>query len=135
MVDTLSATKRSEVMSRVRGKDTRPELLVRRLIYHAGYRYRLHVAQLPGRPDIVFNGRKRVIFVHGCFWHSHTGCRNARVPKSRPEFWQSKLKGNKARDERNLHELVEAGWQTLVIWECELRDPDLAAKIIRFLEA
>ena len=134
MVDTVSVARRSEIMSRVRNKDTRPELFVRRLIHNAGFRYRLHVSKLPGSPDLVFSGRKKVIFVHGCFWHSHAGCQNARVPKSRAEFWMSKLESNKERDERNMHALMDEGWKVLVIWECELRDPELLNRIKDFLE-
>lgn len=124
---------RSDIMSRVRSKDTRPELLVRRLIHSAGFRYRLHVRDLPGRPDLVFSRRKKVIFVHGCFWHSHIGCQHARIPKSRTDFWLAKLGANKARDERNLRALDEAGWTVLVLWECELRRPGLLEKIEEFL--
>ena len=134
MVDTVSVARRSEIMSRVRNKDTRPELFVRRLIHNAGFRYRLHVSKLPGSPDLVFPGRKKVIFVHGCFWHSHEGCQNARVPKSRADFWMSKLEANKERDERNMHALMDEGWKVLVIWECELRDPELLHRIKDFLE-
>ena len=133
MVDTVSVARRSEIMSRVRNKDTRPELYVRRLIHNAGFRYRLHVSKLPGRPDLVFPGRKKVIFVHGCFWHSHDGCQNARVPKSRADFWMSKLESNKERDERNMRVLMDEGWKVLVIWECELRDPALLDRIKDFL--
>ena len=134
MVDTVSVARRSEIMSRVRNKDTRPELYVRRLIHNAGFRYRLHVSKLPGKPDLVFPGRKKVIFVHGCFWHSHGGCHNARIPKSRSDFWMSKLESNKERDERNVHALMDEGWEVLVIWECELRDPELLNRIKDFLE-
>jgi DNA mismatch endonuclease, patch repair protein len=134
MVDTVSVARRSEIMSRVRNKDTRPELYVRRLIHNAGFRYRLHVSKLPGRPDLVFPGRKKVIFVHGCFWHSHDGCHNARVPKSRADFWMSKLESNKERDERNMRALMDEGWKVLVIWECELRDLALLDRIKDFLE-
>lgn len=133
MVDSVSAAMRSDIMSRVRSKDTRPELLVRRLIHSAGFRYRLHVRDLPGRPDLVFSRRKKVIFVHGCFWHSHIGCQHARIPKSRTDFWLAKLGANKARDERNLRALDEAGWTVLVLWECELRRPGLLEKIEEFL--
>lgn len=134
MVDTISEAMRSEVMSRVRHKDTRPEMAVRRLVHQAGFRYRLHVAHLPGRPDLVFKGRKKVIFVHGCFWHSHPGCRHARVPKSRTDFWLAKLASNRARDERNLRSLTDGGWEILVVWECELREPRLGDRIITFLD-
>jgi DNA mismatch endonuclease (patch repair protein) len=125
-------------MARVRGKDTRPELLVRRLIYSLGYRYRLHARDLPGNPDLVFRKKRKVIFVHGCFWHRHPapGCALARLPKSRLDFWLPKLEGNKERDERNKRALAEAGWKVLTIWECELKGTKrLGAAIRRFLDA
>ncbi|WP_313704635.1 DNA mismatch endonuclease Vsr [Massilia sp.] len=133
MVDSVSAVVRSQIMSRVRSKDTRPEMVVRRLVHGAGFRYRLHVANLPGRPDLVFPKRKKIIFVHGCFWHSHVGCGGARVPKSRTDFWLEKLGSNKVRDERNMQALIEAGWEVLVLWECQLRDPELIKRIRTFL--
>ncbi|MBD8532100.1 MULTISPECIES: very short patch repair endonuclease [unclassified Massilia] len=133
MVDSISAAMRSDIMSRVRSKGTRPEMLVRRMIHGAGFRYRLHVRGLPGSPDLVFSGRRKVIFVHGCFWHSHPACQHARIPKSRVDFWMAKLSANKARDERNVHALVDAGWRVMVLWECELRDPELMTRIGEFL--
>jgi DNA mismatch endonuclease (patch repair protein) len=123
-------------MARVRAKDTGPEWVVRRLVFHAGYRYRLHVSSLPGKPDLVFFGRRKLIFVHGCFWHHHPGCVNARIPKSRVEFWTDKLRGNCLRDQRNLATLTQAGWSVLIIWECDLADiVKLEARIHNFLEA
>lgn len=134
MVDSLDPAARSAVMSRVRGKDTRPEMIVRKLVFAAGYRYRLHVRTLPGSPDLVFPSRKKVIFVHGCFWHRHENCSLARMPKSRVEFWSEKLNGNRARDERAFEALAEAGWQVLVVWECELREREkLEEKLRSFL--
>lgn len=128
MTDILSTQARSQRMALVRGKNTGPELKVRKMIYAAGYRYRIHVKGLPGRPDLVFAGRRKVIFVHGCFWHRHEGCSLARIPKSHVEFWSEKLEGNKARDLRNLQELKEMGWSTLTIWECELNNMDALMK-------
>ncbi len=134
MVDTLSPEKRSELMSLVRNKDTRPEMVVRRLVYGLGYRYRLHGRNLPGRPDLVFKSRKKVIFVHGCFWHGHGGCKRAGPPKSHLDFWLPKLEGNKERDERNQRLLEESGWRYIVIWECETNDADaLTQRITDFL--
>lgn len=134
-MDTLSNEERSTRMSLVRGKDTGPELLVRKVVHSMGYRYRLHGKDLPGRPDLVFPARKAVIFVHGCFWHRHDACKLARLPKSRLEFWGPKLEANKARDARKLTELEAAGWRTLVIWECELRDQQLLRdRLTKFLE-
>lgn len=121
-------------MSRVRGKDTKPEMRVRRLTYRMGYSYRLHVAKLPGRPDLVFTSRRSVIFVHGCFWHRHENCPLARMPKSRTRFWTAKLNGNKERDGRKVAALTEAGWRRMVVWECELTDEaGLQSRLARFL--
>lgn len=137
MPDTLSPSERSKRMSLVRNRDTKPELQVRRLVHGLGYRYRLHRADLPGKPDLVFSSRRKVIFVHGCFWHRHPDpeCKLARLPKSRLEFWLPKLEGNRERDLRNESLLESSGWQALIIWECELTDKSqLEAKIIDFLE-
>jgi DNA mismatch endonuclease (patch repair protein) len=133
-VDTVSPEKRSEVMRRVRSKDTKPELLVRRLIHGLGYRYRLHAHKLPGRPDIIFSKRRKVIFVHGCFWHAHEGCPNYRLPKTRRDYWIPKIEGNKLRDVENIRKLGALGWDVLVIWECETKDVEnLLPKITDFL--
>lgn len=135
--DTLTPVARSERMSRIRNKDTRPEMKVRRLAHGMGYRYRLHGADLPGKPDLVFSGRRKVIFVHGCFWHRHPDpdCRLARLPKSRLNFWQPKLESNRARDLENQKKLVRDGWQVLVLWECEMRDVShLGQRIRSFLD-
>ena len=122
-------------MSRVRATGTRPEMAVRRLVHGLGYRYRLHSKQLPGRPDLVFAGRRMVVFVHGCFWHRHPGCRLARTPKSRVDFWRAKLDGNRERDLLTQRQLGELGWRSLVVWECELNDLDSVAEdVTRFLE-
>jgi DNA mismatch endonuclease (patch repair protein) len=135
-MDTLNSAERSARMARVRGKDTKPELLVRRLVHGMGYRYRLHRRDLPGTPDLVFPGRHKVIFVNGCFWHRHTGCALARLPKSRSEFWLPKLTANAERDARNVRELERLGWGVLTIWECQLGDTArLAEKIRGFLDA
>lgn len=131
-MDTLSPTDRSERMSRVRSKDTAPEMFVRKLVHRMGYRYRLHAA-LPGRPDLVFPGRGKVIFVHGCFWHRHRNCINCRWPKSRLEFWRPKLESNRKRDRSNQARLRAQGWQILIIWECQLRDKQLTPRISEFL--
>lgn len=111
---------RSQVMSRVRGKDTKPEMAVRRALWAAGYRYRLHAKDLPGRPDIVFRSRKIAIFVHGCFWHGHEGCAGHRIPKSRSDWWAAKIARNKARDAEVREALKAMGWAVKVIWECEV---------------
>lgn len=133
-MDTLTPAQRSERMARIRGRDTKPELIVRRLLHSRGFRYRLHDRKLPGTPDLVFPRRKKVIFVHGCFWHRHQGCSLARMPKSRLDFWAPKLEGNQARDKLKLAALTEQGWDAIIVWECELRDLDaLASKLDRFL--
>jgi DNA mismatch endonuclease (patch repair protein) len=134
-MDTLSQRERSERMARVKSKDTKPEIAVRKLVYSLGYRYRLHGKCLPGTPDLVFNGRGKIIFVHGCFWHRHRGCSRCRLPKSRLEFWGPKLEENRTRDIRNQRKLRKAGWRSLTIWECELGDREiLARKVVRFLD-
>lgn len=130
-VDTLSPLERSQRMAKVKSKGTKPEMLVRRLVHSMGYRYRLHGPGLPGRPDLVFKGRRKVIFVHGCFWHRHEGCRLARLPKSRLDFWLPKLEGNKQRDAQKLEQLCQQGWKSLVIWECELKDLSSLEKRLR----
>jgi DNA mismatch endonuclease (patch repair protein) len=104
------------------------------MLHNAGYRYRLHVQELPGKPDLVFVRRRKIILVHGCFWHMHEGCRRGRIPGSRIEFWTAKLHANRDRDERNLVELKRMGWQVLTVWECQLDDAKLFARLREFLE-
>lgn len=138
MADTLSEVARSERMSRIRHKNTRPELLVRKLVHRLGYRFRLHHAGLPGKPDLVFASRRKVIFVHGCFWHRHPdpGCKLARLPKSRLDFWGPKLDANRERDGRVHKELLDLGWKPLAIWECEVKEREqLENKLRSFLNA
>ena len=135
-MDSLSPVERSEIMARVRSKDSRPEMFVRKLVFALGYRYCLHVKDLPGHPDIVFRKLHRVIFVHGCFWHRHQECVLARLPKSRLDFWRPKLEGNKKRDEKNKKALLRNGWKVLTIWECQLKSTErLTSRIRRFLNA
>lgn len=123
-------------MRRIRGKNTMPEISVRRLIYSAGYRYRLHSKKLPGQPDLVFSKLKKVIFVHGCFWHMHSKCPKGRPPQSNIDYWLPKLQENKRRDRRITRELRRNGWAVLVIWQCELKKIDkLKQKILEFLES
>lgn len=123
---------RSEVMSRVKGRDTRPEMRLRRALHAAGLRYRLQVKELPGRPDIVFRGAKLAIFVHGCFWHRHPGCQHTRTPKSRSDFWERKFEENVERDARQASELEAAGWTVMTLWECETRE---TATLVAFVDA
>ena len=135
-MDTISPQQRSAIMARVRSRDTKPELVVRRLVHAMGFRYRLHGKGLPGRPDLVFAGRRKVIFVHGCFWHRHAACALARLPKSRRDFWVPKLEANRERDERNRRALARDGWKVLTVWECQLKETGrLQKKIRRFLDA
>ena len=132
--DPLSRKERSERMMLIRNADTKPELTVRRIVHGMGYRYRLHAADLPGRPDLVFRSRKKVIFVHGCFWHQH-GCRFYRQPRTRLAFWEPKLAQNKLRDAKVRRELGKLGWRSMVIRECQLsNDRRLRLDIARFLE-
>jgi DNA mismatch endonuclease Vsr len=134
MADQLSPPQRSAFMALIRGENTRPELVVRQLLHSMGYRYRVHSRWLPGRPDVAFTTRRKVIFVHGCFWHHHKGCAFAHVPKSRSEYWAGKFERNRARDERNLAQIRAAGWEAALIWECEIKDEGiLAARLVEFL--
>jgi len=133
-VDIMTPTERSKRMSLIRSKDTQPELVVRRLVHAMGYRYRSHDSNLPGRPDIVFKSRRKVIFVHGCFWHLHRGCSNSRPPKSKLDYWRPKLEGNVTRDKAVRGRLRRLGWRQLVVWECELDDRErLIRKLGKFL--
>lgn len=133
MTDRVSEETRGYIMSSVRSKDTGPELVVRKLLHGLSYRYRLHKRGLPGSPDIVFQKRKRVIFVHGCFWHGHR-CRYGRLPKSKIEYWEPKIAKNQERDKMNIHRLEHLGWNVLVIWQCELKNIDSVRKrLIQFL--
>ena len=117
-------------MSRIRSKDTKPELMVRRLIHSMGYRFRLHRRNLPGRPDIVFPGRQKVVFVHGCFWHRHPNCARAQIPDANRDYWEPKLARNVQRDREALEQLANLGWRSFVVWECEVQPLDALAKQI-----
>lgn len=135
MADTRTPEQRSRIMRAVSTKDTGPELVVRRLLHRAGYRYRIHRRELPGRPDIAFIGRRKAIFVHGCFWHAH-GCAKGRAPKSKLDYWGPKLAANRDRDQRNVADLRAQGWSVLTVWQCETKDPELlVARLVAFLEA
>ena len=134
--DRLSKEQRSWNMSRIRSKDTKPEMIVRRLLHAMGVRYRLHRATLPGKPDIVLGPRRLVIFVHGCFWHRHPGCREATMPAANRDFWLAKLEGNAARDLRHRAALRKLGWRVAVIWECETKQPEkLARRLARLTDS
>lgn len=137
MADWLPTETRSRIMRSIRAKNTKPELLVRKLLFADGYRYRLHSSKLPGKPDIVFSGRRKVIFVHGCFWHQHPkqSCPIKGVPASNQSYWEPKLKRNAARDAENVSTLKKLGWAVQIVWECELRcKPEKTlAKVKKFL--
>jgi DNA mismatch endonuclease, patch repair protein len=133
-MDRLSKEHRSWNMSRIRGKDTSPEKTVRSLLHRLGYRFRLHRRNLPGRPDIVLQRFRAVIFVHGCYWHRHKGCKYAYTPKTRIEFWQRKFDENVERDRRTLKSLRKRGWHVLAVWECQIsNETTLAKRLVRFL--
>jgi DNA mismatch endonuclease, patch repair protein len=132
---TENAEQRSRTMRAVRSKNTAPEMSVRRLVFSLGYRYRLHGAQLPGKPDLVFASRKKAIFVHGCFWHGHECRRGDRQPKVNADYWRRKIGRNKVRDQSNIELLQAAGWTVLVVWECQIRADDrLAERLRAFLD-
>ena len=136
MVDVHTKEQRSFNMSRIRNKNTRPEMIVRSLVHRMGYRYALHRKDLPGHPDIILTRHRKIIFVHGCFWHMHK-CRYGRVtPATNANFWQTKREGNVARDKRNLSKLRKDGWKVLTIWECETRHQEkLTKKLVNFLSS
>ena len=121
MTDIVPSSKRSEMMSGIKAKDTKPELLVRKALFSQGFRFRLHSKHLLGSPDIVLPKHRVVIFVHGCFWHHHLSCKYSRIPASRVDFWSTKLKANAARDAKVQRELLNQGWRVLIVWECHLR--------------
>ncbi|WP_082744955.1 very short patch repair endonuclease [Burkholderia savannae] len=126
---------RSETMSRIRSFDTAPEMRVRKILWCLGYRYRLHDKRLPGKPDIVFWGRRKVIFVHGCFWHQHVGCADSKLPKSNIEYWHPKLRRNVERDASSVAALESAGWEVLIVWDCQTRATNLLQILTDFMES
>ena len=135
MVDTVSPETRSRMMASIKAKGTKPEMRVRRLLHALGYRYRLHRGDLPGRPDLAFPSRRKVIFVNGCFWHHHPDCKLAYVPATNRDFWLTKFRDNQARDSRNLSSLAEAGWESATVWECELKKDTgaVVSQLVAFL--
>jgi len=130
-MDKLTPKRRSRNMSRIRCKDTSPEIVVRSLVHRMGFRYRLHVHKLPGRPDLVFGRLKKVIQIHGCFWHRHAGCPHSHIPKTRIEYWRPKLTMNRRRDKQNEKKLRKLGWDVLILWECQLRDAEQTRQRLR----
>jgi len=125
-MDIFNQQKRSEIMSRVRGKDTKPELQVRSFLHATGLRYILHNKKLPGKPDLSFPSRKLALFVHGCFWHGHAGCKRANMPATRPDFWRKKIESNIARDRQNQEALSALGWEVRILWQCAINDAALS---------
>lgn len=135
MTDHVSQAKRSEIMRAVGTRNTRPEMAVRKMLHRAGYRFRIHRADLPGTPDVVLPRYRKVVFVHGCYWHGHRGCPKARLPRSRIEFWRGKVEGNRRRDRATIRQLRVIGWRPMVVWQCELKRPErLIRKLSIFLE-
>lgn len=133
MTDVVDPATRSRMMSGIGGRNTKPEIVVRKALFAAGFRFRLHRKDLPGRPDVVLPGRRVALFVHGCFWHAHQGCRYARTPASRREFWEAKLAANVERDIRARDALLSAGWRVLVVWECATRSVEIRKSLPELL--
>lgn len=134
MADVVSPAKRSQMMSAIKGKNSLPEMVVRKALFAMGHRFRVHRRDLPGTPDIAMPGRKIAIFVHGCFWHAHQGCKYAKTPSTRTEFWTTKLQGNVERDRRTPDKLAEMGWRVLNVWECSTRNPEAVAGLSEALQ-
>jgi DNA mismatch endonuclease, patch repair protein len=135
-MDVLTPEQRQRCMASITGKNTKPELIVRKLLFSMGYRYRLHYSNLPGKPDLVFQGKRKVILIHGCFWHRHDCKKGNSMPNNNSEFWKKKLSDNASRDNRNICELNKLGWEVLVIWECQIKDlQSLAVNLHSYLQA
>ncbi|MDD5111119.1 MAG: very short patch repair endonuclease [Candidatus Altiarchaeota archaeon] len=130
MTDVFSRDKRSEIMSKVRGVDTKPELIVRRILWGMGFNYRLNVKTILGKPDIVLPRRRKVIFVHGCFWHGHKGCRRSKRPSSNTQFWNAKIGSNILRDRKYRRALKQQGWKVLTVWECQTKAPERLKRML-----
>lgn len=133
MADIFSKQKRSVIMSKISGKETKPEILVRKYLFANGFRYRKNVKDLPGKPDIVLPKYKTIIFVHGCFWHGHN-CKAGKLPETRKKFWKEKINGNIKRDQRNKSELEKSGWKVITIWQCELKNNEIMTKTLEKLK-
>lgn len=136
MVDKVTSQVRSRIMAQVKSKGMKPEMQVRRLLHGLGYRYRLHKEDLPGKPDLVFPARRKVVFVNGCFWHFHSVCSKVRIPATNRDYWVEKLERNRARDKRNVDRLEEMGWAVMTVWECQLQDTaSTAERLVAFLDS
>ncbi|MCG3774266.1 MAG: Very short patch repair protein [Nitrospira sp.] len=135
LTDIVDRATRSRMMSGIRGKDTKAELVVRRMLFGQGFRFRLHRRDLPGRPDVVLPSLRITVFIHGCFWHRHNSCGYAKLPSTRPEFWKAKLEGNVVRDDAAVAALRALGWRVLVVWECAVRDKRTLSRLPRVLSA
>lgn len=135
-LDPLTPTERSQQMAKVQAKNSKPELMVRKLVHSLGFRFRLHARDLPGCPDLVFPSRRKAIFVHGCYWHRHEGCSRCRLPKTRLDFWKPKLEANRERDLKNQAALASLGWKCFIVWECQVSKAQLSSlsvAIVKFL--
>jgi DNA mismatch endonuclease (patch repair protein) len=133
-MDVFSKSKRSDIMSKVSGKDTKPEILVRKYLFSKGFRYRKNVKDLPGKPDVVLPKHKTTIFIHGCFWHGHEVCEAAKLPASNIDYWTKKVASNVTRDSQNIQSLKEAGWNAIVVWECELKAKYREQRLLQLIE-
>jgi len=131
--DRFSKAVRSAIMARIKRANTKPEMKVRRLLHSLGYRFRTQLKGVPGRPDVAFIKKRKAVFIHGCFWHSHDGCPHARIPSTRTDFWRNKFARNKERDQRLIGAATDQGWSTIVIWECELDQANLSTRLRNFL--
>lgn len=134
-MDVFSVEKRSRIMSSISGKNTEPEIAVRSLLHSLGYRFRIHRKDLPGNPDIVLPKYKKIIFIHGCFWHGHRDCKRSKLPNSNREFWEQKIRSNVQRDNKIISSLTENGWDVMILWTCQIRNSEnVAHKLIEFIE-
>lgn len=133
MTDIFSKQKRSIIMSKISGKNTKPEIIVRKALFAKGFRYRINDKNLPGKPDIVLPKYKTVIFVHGCFWHSHPDCKDAHLPKSNIDFWEKKISSNVERDKRDISQLTDLGWKIIIVWECEIKKKEMDVLVNRII--
>lgn len=135
MTDIFSKNKRSKIMSNIPAKNTRPEIILRKSLFEKGYRYRINYKKLPGKPDIVLHKYKTVIFVNGCFWHAHTNCKDAHLPKTNIEFWKNKIESNVERDKKNIQQLKDLGWNIIIVWECEIKKKNMDSLVNQIINS